>query len=93
MYFKTPDFDLNQQRIHDIVLSMNMKFKCISNCYTQTKLEEFEWFAHSVKNAVTLLYQDLGSYVHIVELQFKELMLQRKKNNQGIQIQSQAIRT
>jgi len=38
MYFRTPDYDLNQQRIHDIVLSMNMKFKCINNCYYQTKL-------------------------------------------------------
>jgi len=38
MYFRTTDYDLNQQRIHDIVLSMNMKFKCIDNCYYQTQL-------------------------------------------------------
>lgn len=38
MYFRTPDFDEHQQRIHDIVLSMNMKFRCISDCYRQTTL-------------------------------------------------------
>ena len=38
MYFRTPDFDENQQRIHDIILSMNMKFKCIDDCYRQTTL-------------------------------------------------------
>jgi len=38
MYFKTPDFDENQQRIHEIVLSMNTKWKCVSNCYRQTTL-------------------------------------------------------
>lgn len=38
MYFKTPDFDEHQQRIHDIVQSMNMKFRCIDDCYIQTKL-------------------------------------------------------
>ena len=38
MFFRTPDFDEHQQRIHDIVLSMNMKFRCIDDCYRQTKL-------------------------------------------------------
>ena len=38
MYFRTPDFDEHQQRIHDIVLSMNMKFRCIDDCYRQTTL-------------------------------------------------------
>jgi len=38
MYFRTPDFDEHQQRIHDIVLSMNMKFRCIDDCFRQTTL-------------------------------------------------------
>ncbi len=38
MYFRTPDFDEHQQRIHDMVLSMNMKFTCIDGCYRQTTL-------------------------------------------------------
>jgi len=42
MYFRTPDFDDHQQRIHDIILSMNMKFTCIDRCYYQTKLPQGE---------------------------------------------------
>tara|TARA_R110000765_G_scaffold24545_1_gene61372 strand:+ start:530 stop:751 length:222 start_codon:yes stop_codon:yes gene_type:complete len=38
MYFRTPEFDAHQQRIHDIVLSMNMRFTCIDGCYRQTTL-------------------------------------------------------
>ena len=38
MYFRTPDYDIHQQKIHEIVQTMNMKFKCINNCYYQTKL-------------------------------------------------------
>ena len=38
MYFRTPEFDVHQQRIHDIVLSMNMRFTCIDDCYRQTTL-------------------------------------------------------
>ena len=38
MYFRTPDFDAHQQQLHDIILSMNMKFRCIDDCYRQTKL-------------------------------------------------------
>ena len=39
MYFRTPDYDEHQQKIHEIVVSMNTKFRCIQNCYIQTKLE------------------------------------------------------
>ena len=38
MYFRTPDFDEHQQKIHEIVQSMNMKFRCIDDCYRQTTL-------------------------------------------------------
>jgi hypothetical protein len=38
MWFKTPEFDLNQQRIHDIVLSMNTNVRCIDDCYLQKTL-------------------------------------------------------
>ncbi len=38
MYFRTPDYDEHQQKIHEIVVSMNTKFRCINNCYYQTKL-------------------------------------------------------
>ena len=38
MYFRTPDFDAHQQRIHEIVQSMNMRFTCIDGCYRQTTL-------------------------------------------------------
>jgi len=35
MYYRTPDYDLNQQRIHDIILSMNTKFTCIDQCWNK----------------------------------------------------------
>jgi len=38
MYFSTPDFDLHQQRLHDIILALNMQHRCINNCYRQTTL-------------------------------------------------------
>ncbi len=38
MWFRTPDFDEHQQKIHEIVVSMNMKFRCIDECYRQTTL-------------------------------------------------------
>ena len=38
MNFRTPGYDKHQQKIHEIVQEMNMKFKCIDNCYVQTKL-------------------------------------------------------
>ena len=38
MYFRTPEFDAHQQRIHEIVQSMNMRFTCIGGCYRQTTL-------------------------------------------------------
>jgi hypothetical protein len=38
MYFRTPEFDEHQERIHNIVLSLNMKFKCVDECYRQTSL-------------------------------------------------------
>lgn len=41
MYFKTPDYDIHQQKIHEIVQTMNMKFRCIDNCYVQNTLEDY----------------------------------------------------
>lgn len=38
MYFRTPEYDLNRQRIHDIILSMNLNFRCINDCYKQVKI-------------------------------------------------------
>jgi len=33
MYYMTLDYHLNQQRIHDIVVSMNTRFTCIDRCH------------------------------------------------------------
>jgi hypothetical protein len=33
MWFKTPDYDEHQQKIHDIVVAMNTKFTCVDRCY------------------------------------------------------------
>jgi len=41
MYFRTPDYDEHQQKLHEIIQTMNMKFKCISDCYLQKSLGEF----------------------------------------------------
>ena len=38
MYFRTPGFDEHQQKIHEIVQTMNMRFTCIDGCYRQTTL-------------------------------------------------------
>ena len=38
MYFKTPDYDEHQQHLHDIIQSMNMRFRCIDGCFRQTTL-------------------------------------------------------
>jgi len=42
MYFKTPDYDTHQQKIHEIVQTMNMKFRCIDNCYVQNTVEDYQ---------------------------------------------------
>lgn len=39
MFYRTPDYDLNQQRIHDIVLSMNTNFTCIDRCWEKEEDE------------------------------------------------------
>jgi hypothetical protein len=33
MNFRTPGYDQHQQKIHEIVQEMNMRFKCIDRCY------------------------------------------------------------
>lgn len=38
MYFTTPDRDEHLQKIHDIVVSLNTKFRCIDRCWE--KVEE-----------------------------------------------------
>ena len=42
MYFRTPDYDKHQQKIHEIVVSMNTKFRCINRCYYQTTLKDLQ---------------------------------------------------
>lgn len=32
MWYKSPDFDKHQQMIHDMVIDINTKWKCINNC-------------------------------------------------------------
>jgi hypothetical protein len=39
MFYRTPDYELNLQRIHDIVLSMNTKFTCIDRCWEKEEEE------------------------------------------------------
>jgi len=39
MYYATPDYDENNQRIHDIVLSLNTKFRCIDECWKKGEEE------------------------------------------------------
>ncbi len=39
MYYMTPDFDKNQQHIHDIVVSMNTRFTCIDRCHEKEEEE------------------------------------------------------
>ena len=33
LYFRTPDEEIIRQKIHDIVLIMNTKFRCIDRCW------------------------------------------------------------
>jgi len=42
MWFKTPDYDEHQQRLHDIIVSMNTKFRCIDDCWKNLTLEDYE---------------------------------------------------
>jgi hypothetical protein len=42
MYYMTPDYDKNSQRLHDIILSLNTKFKCIDECWKKITLETNE---------------------------------------------------
>lgn len=42
MNFRTPGYDQHQQKIHEIVQEMNMRFKCIDRCYYQNTLEDYQ---------------------------------------------------
>jgi len=39
MYYNTPDYDLHQERIHDIVVTMNTRFTCIDRCFKKVEEE------------------------------------------------------
>ena len=39
MYFATPEYDLNRQRIHDLVQSLNLNFRCIDKCWAKELIE------------------------------------------------------
>ena len=42
MWYRTPEFDEHQQMLHDIIHSMNTKFRCIDDCWKNLTLEDYE---------------------------------------------------
>ena len=58
MYFRTPDFDEHQQKIHEIVQTMNMRFTCIDGCYRQKTLEFKEKLERAYQKSVTSSLND-----------------------------------
>ena len=40
LYFKTPDEDVIRQMFHDIILTLNTKFRCIDDCWNKWDEEE-----------------------------------------------------
>jgi hypothetical protein len=43
MYYATPEFDEHQQMLHDIIVSMNTKFRCIDSCWEKVRNEDYEY--------------------------------------------------
>ena len=39
LYFRTPDEEMIRQKIHEIVISLNTKFRCIDECWNKEEEE------------------------------------------------------